>query len=400
MKTTPSSLAPLVWSACLGLGLLGPACKQTESPPQAPAEPPPSAAPALRPELKAAPDKPVIACDQPRFDFGRVLQGDQVQHTFVLKNPGASPLVLRHVSSSCGSTVGALKSQEVAPGGQALLEVSVDTADRQGEITKSVFVFSNAAQRRFELKLQGVVEVLAGFDPPRLKARNVLRGTRATYQVRLIGRELDRLQAPELVPSDPAALAARRIELDGQPAVEIAFQAGPKPGRFEGHLLMKTGLEKAPEVRLPIEVEVSGDLVIDLEDVDFGLVSMAKPVEKMVAIRSLTGKPFKLMGAEDPSGLVKAEVQKLGAEHQVHLTATQTGDESQGVIVVRTDRKDQPEVRVPYRMRVFRRLQPTQLDGSRRAPKQAISPAQGPAPIAPLKLQKQLSPSPAPTRAP
>ena len=35
---------------------------------------------------------PVIACDQPDFDYGAVAQGEDAKHTFTVKNTGAGVL--------------------------------------------------------------------------------------------------------------------------------------------------------------------------------------------------------------------------------------------------------------------------------------------------------------------
>jgi len=38
---------------------------------------------------------PVIACDQPSYDFGTVGDGTEVTHTFVVKNTGQGPLKIQ-----------------------------------------------------------------------------------------------------------------------------------------------------------------------------------------------------------------------------------------------------------------------------------------------------------------
>lgn len=37
---------------------------------------------------------PVIGCDKPAHDYGTVSQGDDVKHTFVVKNTGEGPLTI------------------------------------------------------------------------------------------------------------------------------------------------------------------------------------------------------------------------------------------------------------------------------------------------------------------
>ncbi|OIP33009.1 MAG: hypothetical protein AUK47_19670 [Deltaproteobacteria bacterium CG2_30_63_29] len=45
-------------------------------------------------ESKPAGPAPAIGCDAPSFDYGTVAQGDDVKHTFVVKNSGLGPLTI------------------------------------------------------------------------------------------------------------------------------------------------------------------------------------------------------------------------------------------------------------------------------------------------------------------
>ncbi|HOX44904.1 MAG TPA: DUF1573 domain-containing protein [Myxococcota bacterium] len=366
------------WTALLALLGLGASCQKPSEPPVTPE--PVQAAP-------AAQAGPRIACAAPEHDFGAVLQGTQVKHSFSLQNQGDAPLKIKHVSSSCGSTVGKPAAGEVAPGGETKIDVTVDTSGRQGALEKSVFVYSNdTPRRRFELKISGTVEVQVGFEPPRLKLRNVLKGSRASQQLKLIGRDLANAKLQVLRTSDPQALQAKLVQVDGQPGLEVGFQAGPKPGRFEAEVVLQTGLPGQPEARLPVVVDATGDLVIDQEVVDFGLVSPTKPVSRTVRLWSLGGKPFEVKGVEDPDGLVAGKAQKSGSEFTLVLDAMRSGDKGAGEVIVRTDRKDQPEVRVPYHVRVFKRRAPAVAPLGRGGP--------GPAPLSPTPLKKVPPPAP------
>ncbi len=74
------------------------------------------------------------------FDFGTVVEGDIVKHTFKFKNDGAGKIKIVKTETSCGCTTanGALK--EYAAGESGEMEVVVDTKGKKGIIVKTVTV--------------------------------------------------------------------------------------------------------------------------------------------------------------------------------------------------------------------------------------------------------------------
>lgn len=86
---------------------------------------------------------PVIAVDVDVFNFGEVLEGIAVVHTFVLSNIGDETLLITDVQVTCGCTTTALEKPELAPGESVDLEVTLDTAGFSDTIAKSIRISSN-----------------------------------------------------------------------------------------------------------------------------------------------------------------------------------------------------------------------------------------------------------------
>jgi len=81
-----------------------------------------------------------IVFEEGFFDFGTVVEGDIVKHTFKLRNDGAGAARIVKTETSCGCTTasGALKSY--APGEAGEMEVVVDTKGKKGIVIKTVTV--------------------------------------------------------------------------------------------------------------------------------------------------------------------------------------------------------------------------------------------------------------------
>jgi hypothetical protein len=85
-----------------------------------------------------------IVFSEYEHDFGKVSEGEKVSWVFRFENQGASNLVIKSATTSCGCTVPEYDKKPIAPGGTGNLEVVFDTSGRNGKQTKTITVRSNA----------------------------------------------------------------------------------------------------------------------------------------------------------------------------------------------------------------------------------------------------------------
>jgi hypothetical protein len=90
----------------------------------------------------------VITFDKKTHDFGDIMQGDKVEHTFYFTNSGNEPLIITNVQVSCGCTTPKGWPREPIPaGGKGELTVSFNSAGKSGRQNKPVTVVSNAVNQ-------------------------------------------------------------------------------------------------------------------------------------------------------------------------------------------------------------------------------------------------------------
>ncbi|MCI4670641.1 MAG: DUF1573 domain-containing protein [Bacteroidia bacterium] len=92
------------------------------------------------------------------FDYGTVVQGKKVTHTFKFKNTGDNPLNLTRVKASCGCTVPSYSKEPIAPGKNGEINVTFNSAGKMGRQIKTVTVTGNFPGQRKVLRIQGVIE--------------------------------------------------------------------------------------------------------------------------------------------------------------------------------------------------------------------------------------------------
>ncbi|GAB3219146.1 hypothetical protein GCM10027454_08160 [Algoriphagus aestuariicola] len=88
----------------------------------------------------------VITFEEKSVDFGDIVQGAKVEHTFVLTNSGSAPLVISNVAATCGCTVPSWPKEPVAPGKSAEIKVSFNSTGKMGKQNSVVRIYSNASE--------------------------------------------------------------------------------------------------------------------------------------------------------------------------------------------------------------------------------------------------------------
>ena len=78
------------------------------------------------------------------FDFGIIIQGENVVHTFELKNTGGANLIISSANAACGCTVPSFSKEPIPPGKTGKVDVAFSSAGRTGKQIKSVTLNTNA----------------------------------------------------------------------------------------------------------------------------------------------------------------------------------------------------------------------------------------------------------------
>lgn len=88
----------------------------------------------------------VITFKENSVDFGDIVQGQKVEHTFVLTNSGKQPLIISNVAATCGCTVPTWPKEPIAPGKSGEIKVSFNSAGKIGQQNAVVRIYSNASE--------------------------------------------------------------------------------------------------------------------------------------------------------------------------------------------------------------------------------------------------------------
>ena len=127
---------------------------------------------------------PKVQIVNPVYDFGTVMEGEKVAHTFTVKNVGTKDLILNGMKTSCGCTAAAPSTNRVAPGGESQIAVTFDTHFQKGHRERTITAFTNDPSTPSAIMtLQGDVKVEVEAAPSEVSFGKVHYGAEATQEV-------------------------------------------------------------------------------------------------------------------------------------------------------------------------------------------------------------------------
>lgn len=92
------------------------------------------------------------------FDFGKIPEGDTVNHVFRFKNSGKDPLFIYKIVGSCDCVGTALGKDVIMPGIEESITVFFDTKGRKGPQARTVVVTANTEPSETVLTIKADIQ--------------------------------------------------------------------------------------------------------------------------------------------------------------------------------------------------------------------------------------------------
>lgn len=104
-------------------------------------------------------DVPDIKFDEEEFDFGKIIQGEKVSHSFYFRNIGKKNLIISSASGSCGCTVPEWPKEPILPSQSGKIDVVFSSDGKSGYQEKTVTIVTNCepATRIIRIKCEIIV---------------------------------------------------------------------------------------------------------------------------------------------------------------------------------------------------------------------------------------------------
>ena len=127
----------------------------------------PGAPPASKtPEVKPTGPLPTFAFNENSHDFGKINEGDVVEHFFEFTNTGQAPLIISAAVGSCGCTVPEWPKEPIGIGETANIKVKFNSNKKPGLQNKTVTITANTFPKQTKLKIKANVNPKAKTNTP------------------------------------------------------------------------------------------------------------------------------------------------------------------------------------------------------------------------------------------
>ncbi len=203
---------------------------------------------------------PQLVAEQLNYDFGEIVQGDQLEYTFRFRNAGDEILQISNVRSSCGCTAALLSARRIGPGEMGELQARFDSTNFRGAVTKTITMESNDPQTpELSFSLFGQIKAELLTQPERVRWGRVVAGSALETVITIINQgQSDVALQPARATSPEIKVTLSSLQLPAGGQVELLVSGSLPEGksRIGGYVIVPTSHSQVPQLRLPVSARL------------------------------------------------------------------------------------------------------------------------------------------------
>lgn len=299
-----------------------------------------------------AEDLPKLVCIEPVKDFGTIVRGEEVYHTFEIKNEGNADLTIFEARPSCGCTI-AEADKLIKPGQTGKVKTKLETKDFKGPITKDITIISNDPENpQYKLFLKAIikpiVEVLPDLNLRFVKLkREVGKVQRLVvteeegYEFKILGYDSTK---PYIKMEHKPAPADKinPIYKNKQYEITVLITEEAPVGMVNEKIYLFTNSKKVPKLELKVLGLVRPDVLVTPPKLEMGTVEPGPDFQRMIRIKDNTGSSkFEILSVSStlPFFTVSQETIKPGEDYNIVLIFSKEPPKGkfEGKILVKTN---------------------------------------------------------------
>ncbi len=312
--------------------------------------------------LAAQEGTPRVSVPLPVWKFGSLPQFSLAKHQFAIKNEGSGPLKISQVLPSCQCAAAVPAKNVLAPGEETTIDVSLDTKNFMGGLTKIVTVVCNdPRQPQVILTITG--EVMAPYSvlPREVNLGRVGRaapGDGGSFTVTITkGVEV---HIKDVSCSNPMVDVQKDGELQPLPdgsqrqAFKVRLKDGAPVGLLRENITVLTDYGALQRTVITLAATIEGEVLITPSSFSMGRPKIGEGAEKPITVTKGGVAPMVLEAVEaTPKEIFSASVHAVeeGRRWEVLVTVSKSAAKGyhRGTVLIRTNVLGEQQLRAfPY----------------------------------------------------
>lgn len=311
----------------------------------------------------AAAQGPQFHSEKPVHDFGEVWFGDNLQHTFVIKNTGNAPLEILNVRPDCGCTLTGAYDKVIEPGEEGKIPVTLNTrtAGRGPVVRRLVRITTNETpEPSRQLTMQATLRHAVQLEPD-----NHFHWGRIHSEMELTrtARAINQTEEPmklRLVEGQPASqqfeITIKELEAGKSAEITVTARQPLSHGHHRANFRVATGLSTMPELVVPCSLFQPPPIEIQRALVYVPHTRSGEQEYKIPIRYNDTGR-MKILSVEASHPGLETSFREMEGDPGRAFEVTVKVPDDWAIpadqperIVVKTDVASQPELLIPVRM--------------------------------------------------
>lgn len=309
----------------------------------------------------AAAPHPKLVIPEATKDFGAIVTGTDLIHTFVLRNEGNAPLEIKQALPGLGVEVKSFDST-IAPGKAGSVVAHMDALHLSGSGSTTITVFSNDVDHpqatltlSFEVKPEIVVKpgfarwIYVQQEPTGSIAESVYAKNGENFDV--LGVDVP---APGIHATFRPAKPEERVSsiAGSQWKIELTIDRDAPVGAVRGIAVVRTNHPKQKRVPIPLSGFIRPRYLLEPQTADLGKQTLVGPQEFTVHLRNFATPAVSITGMESTIPGITATSATVLEGHRYSIAvkldpAAMTPGPFQGKLIIRLSDPLQPSLELP-----------------------------------------------------
>jgi hypothetical protein len=271
------------------------------------------------------PPAPRLVFQKIEHNFGSVVQGTKVRHTFTIYNKGSVPLQISAVTNECPCFRVISFNKTLGIDGQGMINVEVDTTGMEGPLYITPVVVSNSRNPKAKFLIRGTIEGPVALGPKSNYALSMIKGEQKSVELLVKNNRPAPMKIRGVASSDPSFTARVIDDVPGQKYKVIAT-SNPKVslGHHKATITIQTDAPERSQLTANIDLLVFPSVVAKPETLLLPVMTQAEARQGSgkktwsLELSDVKGRPFRIVKTKADSYLrVSAKESRDGKTHEL-----------------------------------------------------------------------------------